>query len=289
MLYRKVKIIELWEFKKRYFIIGVLTIVIIGVYLLCKKNCNCIGKLNYDQTLIGVAGTLLGALLGGFLSFAGGIYIQKKQVQSTTAIERKDIIYTPLYDELLEFKAVLALNPFPSYIDLARGPQTLLPHPKFNAWERIKNDTRFLQVPGYMSSALDMFTSLIGKYQEYRPIADLEANKVVNDVLKVYGTYCRISNIGKVILPDILSGKELNGILFHNHLKDYLNPNVEFTLEEKKEIENAILKGCVGLDGIRKLVNVKQQLVEILNDLIKSIGLIISIITRRHEHQTPKY
>lgn len=109
-----------------------LTIVIFG----CNMVLINIEEIN--PTVFGVAGTLLGAAIGGFFSFMGSMWVNSKQQRAKQDIRRKEVIYSPLYDELVDIQnRILEVNPFPKYIVFQKRQQTYIPHPQFVVWGSI--------------------------------------------------------------------------------------------------------------------------------------------------------
>ena len=57
-----------------------------------------------DATLFGVVGTLLGAIIGGAFSLLWSVWINNRQQRAIQNIKRKNVIYSPLYDELIDIQ-----------------------------------------------------------------------------------------------------------------------------------------------------------------------------------------
>ena len=92
-----------------------------------------------NSTMFGVIGTLLGAVVGGAFTLLGSVWVNSKQQKAVQNVRRKNVIYSPLYDELLDIQnRILKLNPYPAYIHFEKGPQTMNPHPQFSAWGVLK-------------------------------------------------------------------------------------------------------------------------------------------------------
>lgn len=60
--------------------------------------------LTENAGLFGVVGTLLGAFIGGVFSLMGSVWVNNKQQKAAQNIKRKNIIYSPLYDELINIQ-----------------------------------------------------------------------------------------------------------------------------------------------------------------------------------------
>lgn len=83
------------KYKKILFCIVILALV--GIITLLISKVSIIVNIA-DSAVIGVAGTLLGAVIGGFLSLMGSLWINSKQQRATQNIKKKNVIYSPLYD-----------------------------------------------------------------------------------------------------------------------------------------------------------------------------------------------
>ena len=73
------------------------------------------------DTSRGIVGTLLGAFVGGGFTLIGSITVTKHTQKATNAIKKKNIIFKPLYDELMENHSIyLKENPYPRYISFEK-------------------------------------------------------------------------------------------------------------------------------------------------------------------------
>lgn len=66
----------------------------------------------------GVAGTILGTVIGGLLTLAGSIWVYSKEQRAKQNVKRKNLIYSPLYDELQTIYDIKARH---------RSPKTVVP------------------------------------------------------------------------------------------------------------------------------------------------------------------
>ena len=133
------------------------------------------------NTLITVIAGLGGVLVGAFISY----YFNKKLAENTNrariAIQRKNIIFSKLYKELLNIRRILLELPEESfYFEMyTEAVKTSLTHdgwdtfnldgktydrPSFNVWLDIKNDIRKTQIPLILSNK---FEDLQQKIKEY--------------------------------------------------------------------------------------------------------------------------
>lgn len=74
------------------------SLIIYGYFLFKGVN------LKVSPSMVGVIGAVIGAIVAGVLALFGSIYVHNNQMKSKSAIFRKNVIYKPLYDELIEIK-----------------------------------------------------------------------------------------------------------------------------------------------------------------------------------------
>lgn len=102
-------------------------------------------------------------------------------------------------------------NQYPGYIVFGIGLQTIIPHPQYSAWDRIKNDTRYLEVPSLLKDQMEKLYDTLREYISVRNSADAEINEIVNKVLVMNGFEpSKIINLGDVLSSDILQGKDVD-------------------------------------------------------------------------------
>jgi hypothetical protein len=231
-----------------------------------------------DAALFGVIGTLLGAFIGGTFSLIGSVWINNRQQRAIQNVKRKNVIYSPLYDELVDIQNnILEQNPYPRYIAFQKDAQTIVPHPQYDAWRRIKLDTRYLEVPKCLKIQIEKLENSIRQYINIRHKADDEVQKILNAVLAENGMKpCRISNIGSVISSDILKNQ---GIDIYKEAM-FIEGDAEIDTERKEVINHEIWVHCNN-NSIVKEVRLcydnwrkeQGQTIEMLSIMIKRVLL----------------
>jgi hypothetical protein len=94
-----------------------------------------------NSSLLGVYGTLLGALIGGTFKLVGSVWVNKRHIKVQTNIKRKKLIYRPLYDEIVVIhNCILEENPFPNYIVFEKRQQTMIRYPHYTANKNLFKD-----------------------------------------------------------------------------------------------------------------------------------------------------
>lgn len=266
---------KIYVYKHRKILAIIFTFVVIFFLVKIYKSYN-FTKITNNPTTFGVIATLLGAVIGGVFTLLGSIWVNKREQKSIYNLRRKNIIYSPLYDELINIKMnILEKNQYPSYIVFGIRQQTIFPHPQYSAWDRIKNDTRYLEVPLLLKYQMEKLYDTLREYISIRNSADAEIKEIVNKVLVMNGFEpSTIINLGEVLSSDILQGKDVdifNEIYFS---KEKCN----ISKEEVKKINLQILNFAnelSSLNNIRRVYTIWMQeqdkAIEILSLLIKEI------------------
>lgn len=171
---------KIYVYKHRKILAIIFTFVIIFFLVKIYKSYN-FTKITNNPTTFGVIATLLGAVIGGVFTLLGSIWVNKREQKSIYNLRRKNIIYSPLYDELINIKRnILEKNQYPVYIAFGIGQQTIIPHPQYSAWDRIKNDTRYLEVPLLLKDQMEKLYDTLREYISIRNSADAEIKEIVN-------------------------------------------------------------------------------------------------------------
>ena len=266
---------KIYVYKHRKILAIIFTFVVIFFLVKIYKSYN-FTKTTNNPTTFGVIATLLGAVIGGVFTLLGSIWVNKREQKSIYNLRRKNIIYSPLYDELINIKMnILEKNQYPGYIVFGIRQQTIIPHPQYSAWDRIKNDTRYLEVPLLLKDQMEKLYDTLREYISIRNSANAEIKEIVNKVLVMNGfESSTIINLGEVLSSDILQGKDVdifNEIYFSKE-------NCNISKEEVEKINLQILNFAnelSSLNNIRRVYTIWMQeqdkAIEILSLLIKEI------------------
>lgn len=240
-----------------------------------------IASISLDAAAIGVIGTLLGAVVGGIFTLIGSVYVNKRQQHAQFDIKRKNIIYKPIYDELVDIKEnILSENPYPNYIVFSTERQGMYRIPQYTAWGRIKNDSRYLETPEVLKEEMESLYKTIHRYIGNRSRVGEEVGNIFKQVLKENGTGTNIVNIGDSISGHILSEDNYDlcdSFDFHTNDKGQI-PEVK----RKKINQETIMKAnnCMIVKDTRAAYK------EMLNQQDKTIDLLskmIEIVTFKYE------
>lgn len=231
-----------------------------------------------DPTKVGVIGTLLGAVAGGVFSLLGSVWVTNRQQHTQFEIKRKNIIYKPLYDELVDIKEnILPVNPYPIHIEFIAGRQSINPHPQYSAWGRIKNDSRYLETPQVLKTQMENLYKAIEVYIQVRRQASLQIGLLLNDVLTNNGIVVPpIVNIGDAISGPILRQNpdydvcEVYGFSSagQRKLSAEKEQMINKELSEKANTDPIVLKTKV---AYKKMLEEQDKAIAILSDLIQIV------------------
>jgi len=270
--------------EKRNFIATVLiSIIVLGLIWIIYFNNKIIITQKIDSNAIGVIGTLLGAVVGGVFSLLGSIWVNKKQIKGQHNLIRKECIYGPLYDELIEIQnEILEKNHYPRYIQFKKESQTIVPHPQYTEWRRIKGDTRGLDVPECLFNKMEELEGVIIEYLAERKKANECLKEILNSAL-INNNFepSNIINIGDVISSGVLE----------NEGKDIFRSHMIFGINEKEDL-NEVAISKVNEEIYREankleiVINIRKKYDEMLKSQkegIDMLGILIKIINRRYQ------
>ena len=269
---------KILKYSKFIMVIAIFIISIIISYL--RQHILTLVALE-NPSLLGVYGTLFGAVIGGTFTLIGSVFVNNRHIKAQTNIKRKNLIYRPLYDEIVEIhNNILVENPFPNYIVFEKRQQTMTRHPQYTAWQRIQNDTRILQTPDILANQLNKLYASIEDYLKNRYVVNEVIKETLNKILiEEINLSCPITNIGDVISHDILLNNNRNLFedksLFFN--EEAIN---EFTQEKLELINMKIYEECSQLKEVVKIKKMykkwfqeQEKTIELLSVLIKTINL----------------
>ncbi|WP_329750801.1 hypothetical protein [Clostridium fessum] len=195
------------KFKVYIYICGAVLVLLVFAVLLRKVNPFTRAD---SQTLLGIIGTLLGAVVGAVFTLLGSIWVNTQQKKEEWNRKRAREIYRPLYDELVNIhRNILKENPYPVLIEFRAGHQTIKPHPQYVEWRKIELDSRYLQVPMELKKQMERLFEAVDDYLIKRETASDEVKRILDSVLEEFKLpLCRLENFGSVVLGEVMSGKE---------------------------------------------------------------------------------
>lgn len=254
----------------------------ICMHALIKENWESVKTVFEDPTLVGLLGTLLGAIIGGVFSILGSISVGKHQIKAQTQIRRKNVIYKPLYDELVEIhNVILKDNPYPQYIVFEKGSQTITRHPQFTVWGRIKADSRYLETPKKLGRLLDKLEADVREYLTCRSKVGNKTTEILNDVLmRELQTRCTIINIGDHLIPFVLRDSAFD---LTWELHDSLNPKMEMDENTKQRIRDLFVSECKACEEVSQMQEKYVAWMQSEEDVIALLAAMIKQINAAYE------
>ncbi|MEK3891810.1 hypothetical protein MKZ04_05115 [Bacillus sp. FSL W7-1354] len=237
---------------------------------------------------------LLGVLIGSVLSLVGTFLLNSHQVKIKGIIKRKNVIYSPLYDELTKFYSELRKINYPQKIitkqidlELLRYQETV---PCFTAWNRIMSDVRGIEVPLHIKK---YFNKLISKSNNYMFCIDeayIEIEAKLKNVLLheeknqfFEGRLERNRNsIQQRIMTDIL----LNDSTFDSSLSPIFFLGDEDLKNQMMGEIKQILIESKSLASVLRIKKEYEDLKEYTADLTLGIAKVINFIQIRYENKS---
>lgn len=248
---------------------------------LLQNNWTAVEAIMDNATLVGVLGTLLGALLGGIFSLAGAISVGKHQLKAQTQVRRKNVIFRPLYDELNNIhNTILEENPYPQRISFEEEPQTMLKYPQYTAWGRIKLDTRYLETPRKLSNILQQLETDAKEYLSALSTAERAMMQLLNEILdREVGVTCKVVGIEVRLLRHVLSNDEYD--LFDD-IVDY-QPHKDIAPPEKQRVQKLFSQECKQNASIMELPQKRQAWYQTEEACISLLAAMIKRINAQYE------
>lgn len=276
--------------KALFYSVIILLLALLTLYIFFLFQSTTV-NMNISASIVGVFGAILGAIVGGVLTLFGSIYVNNNQMRSKSAIQRKNIIYKPLYDELIEVRNILnESNPYPTYVTFTKDQQTIRPHPQFSAWGRIKNDSRYIQTPRYLSEGMEGLYEAVIEYLESFPKAADEVQNRINELLyERHRTRFTIIKFGNFIISGLILKNKPKGELFKDYFEIGLNPRKSLTEEEIIEFENLVYEECYKLNSVKQLIRSYNKWIEKQENLINTLSYLIKLISMKYEKHNGNY
>ncbi|MCR8644214.1 hypothetical protein NV379_16290 [Paenibacillus sp. N1-5-1-14] len=273
--------------KTLYVFISLLLLAALIGLIICFLSISKFSISNFlnNSGSVAILASLLGATVGGIITYFVTIQslIQSNHIKS--AIINKKTIYEPL---LIEFKSLIKdfLNDevvrisFDSTYRHSNFAQ-------FEVWIRIKNDSRYYQMPNYLRAYLlsleENITSYVGQIEEIKQSAF--------DFLKT-----QVENLGYEITQNEVGIKSFFNVEdLINTKKDYLSTVIlkdkivgipDLTEEEKQSMNEAFNNYLYTTNSIKDYFRIKEKVISLLNELVEILELIIITITNKYERKS---
>lgn len=266
-----------------------LVLVITAIILIAKFMANpivanfleVIKKLNISSSLIGVIGTLFGAIIGGIISWRGSIRVAHEQQKAQTYIRRKNVIYKPLYDELAEMHYNgHKTNPYSTKFELVKTYNTSSNASIIGAWNRIKSDSRYLETPKKIKKYMELYDKNVEEYFKAREEAEVAISEIINDVWQQKFQTANMRGLGKYILPKLMKDEPVE---LCEEVSSYMSGKKEIDASTKAEIENEIRTRCSDNESYKECKEKYKQWCDTEEETLKFLGLMIKKIAALYE------
>lgn len=254
------------------------TVFLVLVYLNYSTIVATVNMVNdLDSTKIGVLGTLFGALIGGTMSLFGSVWVNSKQQKAKKYIMRKNLIYSPLYDELVKKKEeAFSEQRYPRNVWFVRDEQKLMNSIEFSVWERIKLDTRYLEVPNELIQQMELFQETVEKYLSALEDTTLEVETIIKEVFEENGEPVQtFDGLAKSVTLIIMSDKNEN-------LYNEICLGKEDT-ETSKKIDAEIRKKVKENPKAKKLEEAYNSWESVHEQTVELLGLMIQQVLAKYE------
>lgn len=267
--------IKLWlqEHKKIIWLISISCIAAFGVVLQNKVK---FPQVEISPETIGVVGTLLGAVVGGIFSLAGSVWVARMQQKAQREVLKKNIIYKPLYDELIKNDRLLKQeNPYPRIMRSNNERSSFETALEFCIWTKIKDDSRFLETPKSISEKMIELQQIAEDFMTIKKVAIAEINKCWKESLTKFDIEpdC-YSSMDEWELSIILEPDKNCALEKLNHRLNGLNKNYDTNI--LKDFNESCRNNyrVIEVYNIRILYMEKQtKMIELLTMYIKYIDL----------------
>lgn len=279
MFFQRVKLFCI-RYRRWVNLLGAFLGLCVIIYIMPKFESE-LTKIYKSATLVGVISTLLGAVVGGIFTLIGSISVSKHQQKAQTQIRRKNVIYKPIYDELLKNHSEFSpKEPYTGIIVVGENYYGYRNIPQYSAWNRIKSDSRRLEVPPNLAKELDVLETLIKKYDDQRHAASVSIEKNLNTALSTEAqAHCTIQNSGDVLIGFVLAQKEFD--LFQE-LVFAVTPKIE-DKQKQKEIQELFLRKCKYDQSVCLVYNYYDEWKTQEEKVITLLELTIRQISMRYE------
>ena len=257
-------------------ILKFLGIVILMYSIYCFRNFLPIPQ-TIDSDILGIfLASLVGAAIGGMITYIANIVVLKKNLKIRSTIISKKTIYEPLLVEFRRLKVDIEKRPF---ISLGKLATLTYSESQFECWGRMKNDGRCHMVPDFINTNISNLEIELEDYASFPSIISEEVGGHFTALLKENGYPFSHRGQNNFFSPEKIINKEKG--LFRKVVSDYGISNItENDLTRLNDIFNDYIEQS-NYAEVRA-----QKQISVLATLVNSIDLLdlmIERITHRYE------
>lgn len=263
-------------------IILALVILSLLIYLAKKFVQGTMYNFMNNQELVIILASLLGASVGGLITYFININSMIKANHIKASIVNKNVSYSPLYLEYMKILNVLKEE------DVLRFNRSIeyrtIGSTDYTVWERLKSDTRFFQLPDYLKKECAQVDEAVKKYENasYKIISI--AFKLFVEILETNGYDITDNKNGItsfIKVRELIKGINSIKVNLLTDQKIYGMP--EITVDDKEKIAEEFMEAFNQTEVICDFYTSKQELETKLTTASKTLETIIKRITNEYE------
>jgi hypothetical protein len=261
-----------------FFAICPLLVVVIGLYPIIIQSSGSTFILFTDPTISGLVGVLIGGTISGLTSY----YLHLEQLKADALLMKRETVYKPLYEALVEFKNQVTHIPYSWPINVEVGEN--YGETTFTLWNQFKQEANYLETSKWLARALDKFILDIRQYNKDCWSASKMLEEKLIKLMKDEGYLSEAHGFGA--LTRILQGQyDISNSPF-GYTK-FINAEAAQKFNTWDELP-LIYKGFGEVEDIRNLrVHYKQNIIDHTDWLIKELSRVILFINNKYGSQSP--
>lgn len=253
------------------------TFVSINKYNLLQTNLQTL--LLQLKDFLGLIGVIIGGLIAGGISY----WLKKQETKTISLINKKETIYEPLFNDFLKMGKKLNGNPYPIYFETDHRESVGFIIPKITEWGKIKETSKYLEVPNWLKNKINQFVDDLEKYNRYEKIAREEMKTYLEQYYDDHEKlkYHFVSNLDHFYLKSVL-------------LDDFdcFKSMISRSDENREEVDIAKKIWQEAKEELQELPEVQrlnefyeQRIIENLTWITKELKKIIMFIESKYELQ----
>lgn len=258
-------------------------LIMLVLYLLFMFSGEQIKKMISNSQIVVILASILGASVGGIISYFINIQSMLKSNHMKSSIINKKVIYEPLLMEFKKIRKELSENEM-VYFCFNSNYRTI-GSISYEVWGRIKSDTRYYQMPDYLRKECIIVDNNIQDYSKAKISMVDNAYEIFNKLIEQKG-YKIVENINGIKsfikAQDLIRGVN---VVKDCLLKEGIKGIPEVSNEDKEKIiyefDNLMKSSSI----ISDYVNIKNTLLESLDECIETIEIIIIRIANVYERK----
>ena len=216
--------------------------------------------------------TIIGAFVGGFFTLIGSYIATKNDIRLKADIRKSRIIFAPIFDEIVQNIERLEEQPYPFYELITQ--RSLPTHIYYNAWDRINNDFRKLEVSKPLKYYMQLLYSSITDYKkalyDFMENAHCELGEICARYGLIDNNHIETSNFIEMIIGDLIINEN------SNYFKEYSYPE-DTNLDH---LHDELHKKLIEIKGYNQLLLNQKKWKQIqlfgekyLGELIRNVNL----------------